>query len=62
MAREGRWVTFAVGFVVSFLSAAAVVRVFLAYVRTRTLVPFAWYRIAVGILILVLVATERWIV
>ena len=53
---------FAVGFVVSFLSAAAVVRVFLAYVRTRTLVPFAWYRIAVGILILVLVATERWIV
>src|SRR5262245_6271970 len=52
---------FAVGFVVSFLSAAAVVRVFLAYVRTRTLAPFAWYRIAVGLLILALVATGRWI-
>jgi len=52
---------FAVGFVVSFLAAAAVVRVFLAYVRTRTLAPFAWYRIAVGVLILFLVATGRWI-
>lgn len=52
---------FAVGFIVSFLSAAAVVRMFLAYVRTRTLAPFAWYRIGVGTLILVLVATGRWI-
>lgn len=53
---------FAVGFVVSFVAAAAVVHVFLAYVRTRTLAPFAWYRIAIGALILVLVATGRWIV
>jgi undecaprenyl-diphosphatase len=52
---------FAVGFVVSFLAAAVVVRVFLAYVRTRTLVPFAWYRIAVGGLILALAATGRWV-
>lgn len=52
---------FAVGFAVSFLAAVAVVKVFLAYVRTRTLAPFAWYRIAVGVLILGLVAMGRWI-
>jgi len=58
----GDFPLFAIGFLVSFLAAAAVVRVFLAYVRTRTLAPFAWYRIAVGALILALVATGRWIV
>jgi undecaprenyl-diphosphatase len=45
---------FAAGFLVSFLSAAVVVRSFLAYVRTRTFRPFAWYRIAFGALILAL--------
>ncbi len=45
---------FAVGFLVSFVSAAVVIRSFLAYVRTRTFRPFAWYRIAFGLLILAL--------
>lgn len=47
---------FAVGFLVSFLSAVVVVRIFLSFVRTRTLRPFAWYRIGLGALILVMLA------
>ena len=41
-------VAFAVGFVVSFLSAWAAVRFFLALLGRTTLRPFAWYRIAVA--------------
>lgn len=44
---------FVVGFLVSFLSAAVVIRSFLKFVRTRTFRPFAWYRIALGLVILV---------
>jgi undecaprenyl-diphosphatase len=47
---------FAVGFVMSFLSAAVVIRSFLAFVRTRTFRPFAWYRIVVGAAIAIWVA------
>ncbi len=43
---------FAVGFVVSFLSAWVCVRWLLRYVATHTFVPFAWYRIAFGIVVL----------
>lgn len=43
---------FAVGFVVSFLSALVVIRAFLAFVARRTFVPFAWYRIGFGCLLL----------
>jgi undecaprenyl-diphosphatase len=43
---------FAVGFVVSFLAAWACVRWLLRYVATHTFVPFAWYRIAFGIVVL----------
>ena len=50
---------FAVGFVVSFVSAAIVVRSFLAYVRTRTFRPFAWYRIVVGLAIVASIAVGR---
>lgn len=45
---------FAVGFVVSFLSALLVIRSLLSYVSRRSFVPFAWYRIFFGVLILVL--------
>lgn len=44
---------FAIGLVVSFVSALIVVRAFLAYVRTRTLTPFAWYRLAAGLVVLI---------
>jgi len=43
---------FAVGFVVSFLAAWACVRWLLRYVSSHTFVPFAWYRIAFGIIVL----------
>ena len=43
---------FGVGFVFSFLAAWACVRWLLRYVSTHTFVPFAWYRIAFGALIL----------
>ncbi|RZL38541.1 MAG: undecaprenyl-diphosphate phosphatase [Rubrivivax sp.] len=53
---------FAVGFIVSFLAAWACVRWLLRYVATHNFVPFAWYRIAFGILVLAtwLTGTVTW--
>ena len=39
-------------FVFSFLAAWVCVRWLLRYVATHTFVPFAWYRIAFGIVVL----------
>ena len=44
---------FAVGFVVSFLSALVVIRAFIGFVAKRDFTPFAWYRIAAGSALLV---------
>jgi undecaprenyl-diphosphatase len=46
----------AVGFVMAFVAALVVVRPFLAIVRRVGFVPFAWYRIAAGVVILALLA------
>ena len=43
---------FAVGFVVSFLAAWVCVRWLLRYVSSHTFIPFAWYRIAFGLVVL----------
>jgi len=43
---------FAVGLAMSFLSAYACVRWLLRYVASHSLVPFAWYRIVFGVLVL----------
>jgi len=43
---------FAVGFIVSFLSAIVVVKAFLGFVSRHSFRPFAWYRIAFGALLL----------
>ncbi len=43
---------FAVGFIVSFVSAVVVVRVFLSYVSCHSFSVFAWYRIAFGAVLL----------
>jgi undecaprenyl-diphosphatase len=43
---------FAVGFLVSFISALIVVRAFLSYVSHHSFSAFAWYRIGFGALIL----------
>lgn len=45
---------FAVGFIVSFLSAIVVVKAFLGFVSRHTFKGFAWYRIAFGALLLVI--------
>ena len=42
----------AVGFVVSFVVAIVVVRVFVGYISRHGFAPFAWYRIAAGIIAL----------
>ncbi|MEO8605748.1 MAG: undecaprenyl-diphosphate phosphatase [bacterium] len=42
----------AIGFVTAFVSALAVIRVFLRYVQTHDFRPFAYYRIAFGLLLL----------
>jgi undecaprenyl-diphosphatase len=43
---------FAVGFIVSFVSAVVVVRAFLSYVSNHSFSVFAWYRIGFGALLL----------
>lgn len=43
---------FAVGFIVSFVSAVIVVKAFLSYVSNHTFSVFAWYRIVLGIVLL----------
>jgi undecaprenyl-diphosphatase len=47
---------FAVGFLVSFISALIVVRAFLSYVSHHSFRAFAWYRIAFGIVVLLTLA------
>ena len=44
---------FAIGFVAAFVSAFACVRWLIRYVSRHDFVPFAWYRIVFGVLILV---------
>jgi undecaprenyl-diphosphatase len=50
------WVVLAIGFVVSFFVALAVVAWFMNWVRARGFVPFAVYRIVLGIILLLLLA------
>lgn len=50
------WTVLAIGFVVSFIVALAVVAWFMNWVRSRGFTPFAIYRIALGIVLLILLA------
>jgi undecaprenyl-diphosphatase len=50
------WIVLAIGFVVSFVVALGVVAWFMRWVRSRGFGPFALYRIALGIVLLVLIA------
>jgi undecaprenyl-diphosphatase len=43
----------AVGFVMAFIASALVVRPFLEYVRRNGFAPFAWYRIVLGVVVLI---------
>jgi undecaprenyl-diphosphatase len=49
-----QWIVLAIGFVVSFFVALAVVAWFMHWVRARGFVPFAIYRIVLGIGLLTL--------
>ena len=50
------WSEIAIGFVVAFVVALAVIKAFVAYVSRAGFAPFAWYRIAAGILAIVLLS------
>ena len=50
------WVLLAIGFAVSFVVALGVVAWFMRWVRARGFVPFALYRIVVGIALLIAIA------
>jgi len=52
---------FAVGLAFSFLSAWACVRWLLRYISTHNFVPFAWYRIVFGVVVLV-TAHQGWVI
>lgn len=49
------WMIMFIGTLVSFIVAYVVVAAFMGYIRKRKLEPFAYYRIALGILVLLLV-------
>jgi undecaprenyl-diphosphatase len=51
---------FAVGLLFSFLSAWACVRWLLRYISSHSFVPFAWYRIAFGVVVL-LTSSMGWV-
>lgn len=46
------WQALAVGFVVSFLVAWAVIAAFMRFIQTNDFRPFGWYRIALGVAVL----------
>ena len=46
-----RWIVLAVGTVVSFIVAYAVIAAFMSYIRRRTFVPFAIYRILLAAIV-----------
>jgi undecaprenyl-diphosphatase len=48
-----RGVEIAIGFVMAFVASLVIVRPFLAFVRRSGFAPFAWYRIAVGLAVLI---------
>lgn len=50
------WIVLAIGFVVSFIVAFAVVAWFMRWVRARGFVPFAIYRVIVGLVMLISLA------
>ena len=50
------WIVLAIGFVISFIVGLAVVAWFMRWVRTRGFVPFAIYRIILGIVMLISLA------
>jgi undecaprenyl-diphosphatase len=53
------WIVLAIGLLVSFIVALGVVAWFMRWVRNRGFVPFAIYRIVLGIALLILIGSGR---
>ncbi len=51
------WACLAVGFVVSFVVSVLVIRFLIAFIKKHDFKAFGWYRIALGVVLIVLVAT-----
>jgi len=49
---SGDWGTIALGFIVSFIVAFIVIKWFLSYIRKHTFEIFGWYRIILGIILI----------
>jgi undecaprenyl-diphosphatase len=49
------WTELAVGLIVSAVVAFAAVKWLLHYIQSNSFTPFAWYRIGLGLLLLVLI-------
>jgi len=47
---------FAIGFLTAFLSAWIAIKLFLRFLGSHTLIPFGWYRIALAVLVLLILA------
>ena len=54
-----QWIVLLIGFVVSFIVALAVVAWFMRWVRARGFVPFAIYRVVLGVVLLICLATHK---
>lgn len=50
---QNEWLLIAVGFIVAFLTALAAVKWFLSYIQKHGFAVFGWYRIIVGLIILI---------
>ena len=53
---SGEWLLIFIGSAVSFVVALIVVSMFMNYIKTKKLAPFAYYRIALGIVVLLSIA------
>ena len=48
------WITIAIGFLVSFIVAYAVIKLFMGFIRKHDLSVFGYYRIALGLIVLLI--------
>jgi undecaprenyl-diphosphatase len=49
---SSEWLLLSIGFISAFLTALLAVRFFLRYIKKHSFIAFGWYRIIIGIAIL----------
>ncbi len=54
---SGEWATLIIATVVSFLVSLIVIRFLMSFIKKHDFKPFGWYRIALGVLVIVLLLT-----